>query len=425
MSKVVMLGHPAPGHVNPTLPVIAELVRRGEDVIYYATEPFRAKVEAAGAAFRSYGAHDLFERNLASGGMLGGMAGLIETTEAILPGLLASVRAEAPDYLLVEAHAVWGNLLAQTLNVPVATICSMFAINENLIAPHQLLGHLYGGAPRDLTFDGLIGFSRYFEIARRLRHHHGVDAPGIVDYLGNPQALNIVCTSREFQIGGECFDDSYVFVGPSTSSFVGSSASSAGDNAHQWTSDRPLIYVSMGTMYNDEAAFYRACFEAFGGQAYQVVMAVGHRIDRGVLPEPPANVLVREYVPQMDVLRCASLFVTHGGINSAHEAMLCGVPMIVLPKAADHFVVAERVAAVGSGVVLHRGEATAARLLELTGRVLADPAYRERSTAVGRSLRNAGGAARAADEIQRHARAGVTTRLIRAAAFEPSVDHQE
>ena len=115
MSKVVMLGHPAPGHINPTLPVIAELVRRGEDVSYYATEPFRAKVEAAGAAFRSYGAHDLFERNLASGGMLGGMAGLIETTEAILPELLASVRAEAPDYLLVEAHAVWGNLIAQIL----------------------------------------------------------------------------------------------------------------------------------------------------------------------------------------------------------------------------------------------------------------------------------------------------------------------
>jgi MGT family glycosyltransferase len=181
----------------------------------------------------------------------------------------------------------------------------------------------------------------------------------------------------------------------------------------------------MGTMYNDEAALYRACFEAFGGRPYQVVMAVGHRIDRGVLPEPPANVLVREYVPQMDVLRCANLFITHGGINSAHEAMLCGVPMIVLPKAADHFVVAERVAAVGAGLVLHRGEATAARLVELTDRVLADPAYRERSETMGQSLREAGGAARAADEIQRHARAGVTARMVRAAAFEPTLDHQE
>lgn len=423
MSKVVMLGHPAPGHINPTLPVIAELVRRGEEVSYYATEPFRAKVEAVGGTFHAYGAHDLFERNLATGGMLGGMAGLIETTEAILPELLASVRAEAPDYLLVEAHAVWGNLLAQILGIPVATICSMFAINENLIAPHELLGHLYGGAPRALAFDGLIGFSRYYDIARRLNQQYDVDVPGIVDYLGNRQALNIVCTSRQFQIGGVTFDESYVFTGPSLSSFVGSP--SAADSDCEWTSENPLIYVSMGTMYNDEAALYRACFEAFGGKPYQVVMAVGHRIDRSVLPDPPANVLVREYVPQMDVLRCANLFVTHGGINSAHEAMLCGVPMIVLPKAADHFVVADRVAAVGAGLVLHRGEATAARLVELTDRVIADPAYRARSAAMGQTLRASGGAVRAADEIQRHARAGVTARLVRAAAFEPSVDHQE
>jgi MGT family glycosyltransferase len=405
MSKVVMLGHPAPGHINPTLPIVAELVQRGEDVTYYATEPFRAKVEATGAVFRSYGAHDLFERNLSSGGMLGGMAGLIETTEAILPELLSAVRAEAPDYLLVEAHAVWGNLVAQMLGVPVATICSMFAINEELITPHELLGHLYGNASRDLAFAGLMGFSRYYESVRRLRQHHDVDAPDLVDYLGNRQALNIVCTSREFQIGGEGFDESYVFTGPSLSSFVGSLAgASAAESDRQWVSDSPLIYVSMGTMYNDEAALYRACFEAFGGKPYQVVMAVGHRIDRGLLPDAPANVLVRDYVPQMDVLRCADLFVTHGGINSAHEAMLCGVPMVVLPKAADHFVVAERVAAVGAGVVLHRGDATAARLVELTDRVLADPTYRERSTAMGQSLRAAGGAARAADEIQRHAR---------------------
>jgi MGT family glycosyltransferase len=323
----------------------------------------------------------------------------------------------------VEAHAVWGNLIAQILGVPVATICSMFAINEDLIAPHELLGHLYGGAPRALAFDGLIGFSRYYEIARRLHQHYDVDVPGLVDYLGNRQALNIVCTSRDFQIGNERFDESYVFTGPSLSSFVGST--SAADSDREWTTERPLIYVSMGTMYNDEAALYRACFEAFGGRPYQVVMAVGHRIDRSLLPEAPANVLVREYVPQMDVLRCASLFVTHGGINSAHEAMLCGVPMIVLPKAADHFVVADRVAAVGAGLVLHRGEATAARLVELTERVLADPAYRTRSAAMGQSLREAGGAARAADEIQRHARAGVTARMVRAAAFENSVDHQE
>jgi hypothetical protein len=32
---------PASGHVNPALPVVQELVRRGEHITYYATEEFR------------------------------------------------------------------------------------------------------------------------------------------------------------------------------------------------------------------------------------------------------------------------------------------------------------------------------------------------------------------------------------------------
>jgi MGT family glycosyltransferase len=161
----------------------------------------------------------------------------------------------------------------------------------------------------------------------------------------------------------------------------------------------PLIYVSMGTMYNDEVEFYRACFGAFARRGCRVVMAVGHRVNRAAIADPPANVFVREYVPQFALLRGASLFVTHGGINSAHEAMLCGVPMVVLPRAADHYIVAERVAAVGAGIVLDRSQATADRIGELVDRVLADPSFRARSAAAGESLRAAGGHRRAADDI--------------------------
>jgi MGT family glycosyltransferase len=396
MANVCVLGHPASGHINPTLPLVAELVRRGAKATYYATEPFRARIERTGASFRSYGDHELFERSLASGGMLGGMAGLIQTTEEILPALAEELRAERPDYLLVEAHAVWANLLVQILDVPAVTLCSMFAINESLISAAALVQHLYGGASREQVLEGLVGLGRYWETARRLQQATGACAPGIIDYLGNRQALNIVFTSRDFQAGGELFGEAYAFVGPGVPD-----SSEPLDEALRSRPGRPFIYVSMGTMYNDEAGLYRACFRAFGDAGRDVVMAVGHRVDRSTLIDVPANVTVREYVPQFAVLQQADLFITHGGINSAHEAMLCGVPMIVLPHAADHYIVASRVAAVGAGVVLDRAEATVERLVELADRVLADPSYRERSAAVGASLRAAGGPARAADAIER------------------------
>lgn len=405
MSRACMIGHSAAGHVNPTLPVIAELRRRGEGVTYFASEPFRAAIESAGAVFRSCGSHDLFERNLGRGGLLGGMAGLIRTTEEILPGLLEAVREERPDYLLIEAHAVWGNLLAQILGLPAATLCSMFAVNERLIGPAELIRNLYGSAPAAAALEGLSALGDYFETARRLGRRYGVRCPGVVDYIGNPQRLNLVFTSREFQPGGAGFDESYEFVGPPVGrndcSAANGLARSGDGDGFPWDrlGSRPLILIAMGTMYNDAPEFYRACFAAFGGELYQVALAVGHRMAPGALGAAPGNFIVREYLPQTALLEHSSLFITHGGINSAHEAMLGGVPMLALPSRADHYIVASQVEAAGAGAVLDRSQATAPRLAELAERVLGDPAYRENSRKMGETLRRAGGPARAADAI--------------------------
>ena len=46
---VVSLG--AFGHINPTLSVVTELVRRGVRVTYFTTENFRSIVEPTGADF--------------------------------------------------------------------------------------------------------------------------------------------------------------------------------------------------------------------------------------------------------------------------------------------------------------------------------------------------------------------------------------
>ncbi|MBQ5755203.1 MAG: glucosyltransferase, partial [Oscillospiraceae bacterium] len=51
MKKIVFFCIPAHGHTNPTLGGVKELTRRGHRVWYYSYEPFREKIEAAGAVF--------------------------------------------------------------------------------------------------------------------------------------------------------------------------------------------------------------------------------------------------------------------------------------------------------------------------------------------------------------------------------------
>ena len=45
MAKVLFFNLPAYGHMNPTLPLVAELVQRGEHVIYYSSEAFRPAID--------------------------------------------------------------------------------------------------------------------------------------------------------------------------------------------------------------------------------------------------------------------------------------------------------------------------------------------------------------------------------------------
>jgi len=409
MPTLCMIGHPAPGHVNPTLPVVAELVRRGEHVVYYATEPFRDKIERTGAVYRSLGEHTLFERNLAKGGMLGGMAGLIETAGVVLPELLRQVQGDDPDLLLVEAHALWGNLLTQILELPAITLASMFAMNEHLLPARELAGYLYENA--ESALEGLLQFNRYFAIARQIDHRYGICCPGMFGYLGNPQALNIVFTAREFQIGADAFDDSYKFVGPTSGIRIDGGSASTFDIA---SLRGAVILIAMGTMYNNEINLYRACIKAFADVPFQIVMAIGHRVSPSELGDIPANFAVYPYVPQLQVLERSILFVTHGGINSAHEAMLCGVPMVVLPAAADHFVVAGQVESAGAGVVLLRNQADAHALQACARRVLDEDAFRMNSARMGDALRAGGGAHRAADEIMA---------FVHARSIEREADH--
>ena len=400
MSKAVFLSHPAHGHINPTLPVVAELIRRGEEVVYYATDLFRTKIEATGAIYRSYGSQEIFERKLAYGGMLGGMAGLIEAAEEILPAVLAQVRDDQPDYLLLEAHSLTGNLVQQIVDRPAMTLCSMFAFNEQLIPAPQLVRFLYGQAPAPAVLDGLLGLNHYIEVAQRISHRYGVLCPNMIGYLSNRQPLNIVFTSRYFQIGGDrAFDDSYKFVGPSVTPSPTPSTATSADFPWAALGDQPLIYISMGTMYNAEAEFYHTCFDALADSPFQVVLSIGQRIDEAQLRQAPANFIVRRHVPQLEILQRAALFITHGGMNSANEGILYHVPMIVLPQQADHYVVAQRVGELGAGVVLDRSHATVERLKQLATQVISEPSYKQQCVKIAQGLREAGGYQRAADEI--------------------------
>jgi UDP:flavonoid glycosyltransferase YjiC (YdhE family) len=76
---------------------------------------------------------------------------------------------------------------------------------------------------------------------------------------------------------------------------------------------------------------------------------------KGDLVVPESRVLLLPRAPQIEILKRASLFITHNGMNSTSESIHYGVPMICLPQAmfTDQPVVAKRVAdELGCGIRL-------------------------------------------------------------------------
>jgi UDP:flavonoid glycosyltransferase YjiC (YdhE family) len=53
--KALFFSLPLHGHTNPTLPLVRELTERGDQIVYYSTPAFAAKIEQAGASYRPYG----------------------------------------------------------------------------------------------------------------------------------------------------------------------------------------------------------------------------------------------------------------------------------------------------------------------------------------------------------------------------------
>jgi MGT family glycosyltransferase len=267
-----------------------------------------------------------------------------------------------PDYIIHDTAAPWGALIAELLHLPSVGLQTVLLVKTEMLRFY----------PRQAA----RAFSLYMAARKETR--------------------SIAYTSRTFQPMEHLFPENYVFIGPSIRD-----RGEHLDFPLDRLGDRPIIYISLGTIFNNRLAFYRTCIEAFADGKYQVVLAVGSHVQLEDLGQIPENFLVDQYVPQLEILSRAALFISHGGLNSVLEALWYGVPMLLFPpKSNDQPWVAECVEKAGAGKSYSKPHITASKLRALAERVLAKPDYAQASKRIGESLHTAGGVSKAADAIE-------------------------
>jgi len=103
-------------------------------------------------------------------------------------------------------------------------------------------------------------------------------------------------------------------------------------------------------------------------------------------------------VPQLEVLKHADVFITHGGLNSVHEGLLENVPLVLVPQQVEQAIVVKQVVKFGAGKSLAK-KATLEELRTSVQEILDNKTYSQYAKQLGQSFNSAGGAEQAVNDI--------------------------
>jgi MGT family glycosyltransferase len=109
----------------------------------------------------------------------------------------------------------------------------------------------------------------------------------------------------------------------------------------------------------------------------QLVIALGNRYGETQFADLPGMPVVAQYAPQLELLRVASVAISHGGLNTALESISAGKPMVLIPLAYDQPANALRLERLGMAEVLPVTRLTVQRIRAAVTKVLNEPRYRE------------------------------------------------
>jgi hypothetical protein len=145
---------------------------------------------------------------------------------------------------------------------------------------------------------------------------------------------------------------------------------------------------------------FKTLAKACAGLDAQLVLSLGSRDQAPDAALAGAPVVV-PFAPQIELLKRATLAITHAGLNTALESLRQGVPMVAIPITNDQLGVASRLEWLGVAEVVASSRLSVQRLGAAIERVLGEPAYREKAQRYQREIAHLNGLARAADIVDR------------------------
>ncbi|MBT3223512.1 MAG: glycosyltransferase, partial [Proteobacteria bacterium] len=351
MARIMMMTTEEKGHLNPMIPVAQALLARGHHVGWLSIpEPADALRQVGvevvkclpppGPEHITDGEElaRLVRDKLALRGWIQSL--LIDSVPAWIEPLMRSFKLFGPEALVVDPMLYQGIIVSHKLDVPWVGVSSSL----NPITPpnwqSDIIDNVRALSPRREALFAEYGLQPDFRVCDCLSPYG-----------------NTVFSTAEY-VGEQAMPSKTYLVGPSIP------RGPRGDECplpwHRLRDGKPLIYASFGSQISWQPDVFSRI--AMAVDDADLVISAGDLVGTAWADSLPANVIAVPYTPQHALLERAQVLITHGGANSAMEALYHGVPMLLSPVCNDQFHQARFAKTRGVAVILDLYEATDAEI---------------------------------------------------------------
>jgi zeaxanthin glucosyltransferase len=409
MSHFGILSFPGTGHLHPLTALGKELASRGHEVTVFQVADVEPLVRASGLGFHRIGALDFPPGKLRSlDARLSRLHGekamhfvfsrMYENSRLVLRDAPAAIRFEGIDGLIVDQTEFAGGSVADSLGIPFVTAILTLPLN---MESHVPFSEEDGGPQSRLDRQEIERYRRAqakrLKLINRQRKVWGLAPLGGASPFDSKLA-QISQLPAGFDIANGKATESFHYTGPFFDSSARRKMSFPWDKLDP---EKPLVFISMGTLQNGLKHVFRLAAQAAAGFPVQTVISLGGGMKPEDLGPLPGNPIVVSYAPQLELLERAALTIFHGGLNTALESLAHGVPMIAIPVTFDQPGVGARLVRSGTGRTIPMGELSAERLAAEMAEILSKPQYKERTMWLQSEIAAGSGVARAANLIER------------------------
>ena len=406
-----IISPPVLGHLHPFGALGRELIARGHRVTLLNMADVEKSAFAEGLEFLAIGASDhppgSLPLSLQQLGKLQGLAALRFTIQAVkkTTGMIcrdapAAIRSAGIDALLVDQTEPAGGTVAEHLGLPFITVCNALALNREPAVPPPFTPWKPGGA----WWRRLRNLAGYAVSRRVMSPVTGVISRYRCQWKLPPHSVPEDSFSTLAQISQQPvaldfprtrISEKFHYVGPLRNA-------SKNEVPFPWErlDGRPIIYASLGTLQHSKENLFRCFADACAGLEAQLIIAHCGGLSPQSIRSLPGDPVVVDYAPQREILKRATLALTHAGLNTVLDSLSFGVPVMAVPITFEQPAIAARVCWAGAGLSLPLRGINAGRLRASLKALLEDSTYAQNANRIAESIRSAGGVSKAADIVE-------------------------